>query len=101
MNAPPLITVPAVAVVMLPTWQTAQPMLLNIGLAAGHRRGDRTARRRLQARMNNVNRVDVVRVILAGAAGSALPSNGPPWTTVPFEVFSVGNSRLVMPISLT
>src|SRR3954447_18273880 len=99
-SAPPLITVPAGAVVMVLTWQTAQPIELNtawpaVTCAVIGRRGGA-----FRQRMNVVNSLISPASSSPVADGSPLPSNGPPWTLVPLDVFSVLSSLLVTPISL-
>ena len=92
--APALITVPAVTVVSVATWQVAQPMLLNAvwprvtAAVIGPRGGAFRERMKL------------VKAVMSppSSSGSAVRSNAA--TELPFELFSVGASGLVMPISL-
>src|SRR5215472_3375273 len=96
-KAPPFITVPAGAVVMLVTWQIAQPIELNICAPA---RASLVA-----ARLWSRDGALVARIKRANLSISARPS-APGWSsgsvvTLQTVVKSVGLSGFEIPISLT
>src|SRR5436853_7839204 len=94
---PPLMGVPAAAVVIVDTWQTAQPICSNrcwparTSLVIGPRGGAFVERMKLAK----------ARTSLPSSSGSCTGSYADPHPTKrPLDVFSVGISGLVMPISL-
>ena len=93
-----MITLPAGAVLMLRTWQTAQPIASN---SAEPRWADAVAAWAASTDGALSERMNSVRLVMSApeSSGSATVSNAA--TDQPLEVFSVGCSGLVMPISLT
>src|SRR5262245_13994755 len=96
-QAPPLITVPAGAVVIDERWQTAHPTRLNRLCPAwtagviGPRGGTPVARRK---RVKASTASPLGASAVAGSSGSAIPSS----TKLPLLVLSVGRRGFVMPM---
>src|SRR3954462_5217720 len=104
-NLPPLTTVPAGAVVMVAVWQLGQPMLVNrlapatasAVAASAVSRGGTLVERMKRAKASTSGPKGAAGV--AASSGSGTVSNAA--TELPIEVFSVGCSGLVIPISFT
>src|SRR5262245_32222109 len=97
LNAPPLINVPGGAVVIDRTWQTAQPIMLNIllpALAAIVLNRATSGGGALDARIKRAN----ISTSSPLSSGSGTVSKLA--TEAPLRVFSAGCNGLVMPISL-
>ena len=94
-NLPPLIRVPGGDVTSVGTWHVVQPIVRENRLAGQNLRVDRAARRRFRRTHEIGERHDVDAIVLG--IGHRVETQ---LTSRPLEVFSVGNSGLVMPISL-
>jgi hypothetical protein len=93
-NAPPLIRVPVGAVTRLATWHVVQPIWAN---SASPARESAVAARAVSRGGALVERMKLAKRMRSSpsSSGSATPS----LTTRPFEVLSLGNIGVVMPIS--